>query len=181
MASRHDRSGPGHFLRSLTLPARQHTEPIVEQRRLDFKDFPQALAEVNRLHRGGYLKAGQWDLAQVCDHLTYFVQGSLHGHPYRVPWLFKVLLGRFVLRRILKQRRMKAGGPTPQKPLPPSGSDEATAVERFRQAIEQLQRHQGELHDSPFFGHLTAEEWRELHLIHCAHHLGFLMPKAVAN
>jgi hypothetical protein len=76
---------------------------------------------------------------------------------------------------------MKAGGPTPQKPLPAPGGDEAAAVERFRQAIERLQRHQGQMHDSPFFGHLTPQEWRALHLIHCAHHLGFLMPKAGAG
>ncbi len=153
----------------------------MEQRRLEFKDFPEALAELERLHRGGYVKIGQWDLGQACDHLTYFVQGSLDGHPYRVPWLFKVLLGRLVLRRILKVRRVEAAGTTPQKPLPAPGGDEAAAVERYKQAIGRLQRHQGELHDSPFFGHLTPQQWHDLHLIHCAHHLGFLMPKAGAS
>jgi hypothetical protein len=152
----------------------------VDQRRLDFKDFSDASAEVDRLHRGGHEKAGQWDLAQVCDHLTYFMKGSLDGHPYRVPWLLKVLLGRLVLRRILKQRRMKANGPTPQKPLPSPGGDEVAAVARFQQTLKRVQGHPGEFHDSPFFGHLTTRQWRDLHLIHCGHHLGFLVPKAVA-
>ena len=35
----------------------------MDQRRLDFKDFPEAVAEVDRLHASGYDKAGQWDLA----------------------------------------------------------------------------------------------------------------------
>src|SRR5439155_19401952 len=120
-------------------------------------------------HREGYEKLGQWDLAQVCDHLTYFIQGSLDGYTFRVPWLLKFLFGRFMLRRILKHRWMKSGIPTPQKPLPPAGGDEAAAVARFKQMIERLQAHQGELQPSPFFGYLTPQQWRELHLIHCAH------------
>jgi hypothetical protein len=107
----------------------------MERRQPDFKDFDEALAEVDRLHTGGYEKCGQWDLAQTCDHLTYFIQGSLDGHPYRVPWLFKVLFGRLVLRSILKKRRMRAGVTTPQKPLPQPGADESAAVGRFQQII----------------------------------------------
>lgn len=148
------------------------------QRQLQFSDFAEVCAEVDRLHREGYEKLGQWDLAQICDHLAYFVQGSLDGFTFRVPWLLKILFGRLVLRRILKQRRMQAGGPTPQKPLPEAGGDEAAAVARFRQVIERLQAHQGELQPSPFFGRLSPQQWRDLHLIHSAHHLGFLVPKA---
>ena len=49
------------------------------QRQLTFKDVSEVLAEVDRLHRGGYEKLGQWDLAQVCDHLRYFVEiGRAH-------------------------------------------------------------------------------------------------------
>jgi hypothetical protein len=150
----------------------------VGQRQLQFKDFAEVLAEVERLHRGGYEKLGQWDLAQTCDHLTYFVQGSLDGFSFRVPWLLKFLFGRFMLRRILKQQRMKAGIPTPQKPLPAPGGDQTAAVERFKQIIERLQAHPGELQPSPFFGYLTPQQWRSLHLIHCTHHLSFLAPKA---
>jgi Protein of unknown function (DUF1569) len=149
----------------------------VAQRHLQFTDFAQVHAEVDRLHQEGYEKLGQWDLAQVCDHLGYFVEGSLDGFTFRVPWLLKVLFGRLVLRSILKRQRMKAGVPTPQNPLPPAGGDEAAAVARFKQVIDRLQAQQGELHRSPFFGYLTPQQWRNLHLIHCAHHLGFLAPK----
>src|SRR5262245_16906359 len=116
----------------------------------------------------------------MCDHLAYFMQGSLDGFTFRVPWLLKFLFGRMALRRILKERRMKADVPTPQKPLPAPGGDETAAVERLKQQMERLRNHQGELHASPFFGYLTPEEWRELHLIHCAHHLGNLSPKIQA-
>jgi hypothetical protein len=148
------------------------------QRQLELKDFPAVLVEVERLHRGGYDKLGQWDLAQVCDHLEFFIRQSMDGFTFKVPWLFRVLFGRKVLKRILSQGRMKPGVFTPQKPLPPPGLDEAAAVAHFKHLIERLQSHQGEFHDSPFFGHLTPEQWRELHLIHCTHHLAFLQPRA---
>ena len=149
----------------------------MDPRQLELKGFPEVLAEIDCLQRSGYQKAGQWDFTQVCDHLTYFIKGSLDGHAFHVAWLLKSLFGRCVLRRILKKRKMKAGVFTPQKPLPAPGGDEAAAVARLKEVIGRLQTHQGELHDSPFFGHLTPEEWRELHLIHCNHHLGFLVPK----
>ena len=38
-------------------------------RSLEFHNFDEALAEVDRLHRGGYEKAGRWDLALRCDFL----------------------------------------------------------------------------------------------------------------
>jgi hypothetical protein len=153
----------------------------VQTRKLEFRTCNEVAAELDRLHAGGYEKAGNWELAQVCDHLTYFIQGSLEGFTFRVPWLLKVLFGRLVLRRILSQRRMKAGVFTPQNPLPQPGGDEAAAAARLKQVLQKLEAHQGELQPSPFFGYLTPQQWRELHLIHCAHHLGFLIPKEPAG
>lgn len=149
----------------------------MQQRTLEFKDGAEVVAELDRLQRGGYVPRGTWDLFQACDHLAYFVEGSLDGHQFKTPWLLKVLFGRFVLRRILKSGKMKAGVPTPQKPLPAAGGDVAAAVARLTNALDRVFTHQGELHASPFFGYLTPAEWRRLHLIHCAHHLSFLEPK----
>ena len=38
--------------------------------------------------------------------------------------------------------------------------------------------HTGPLHPSPMFGSLDREQLYRLQLIHCAHHLGFLLPRA---
>jgi hypothetical protein len=149
----------------------------VTPRDLQFVNFDEALAEVDRLHRDGYERAGNWGLAQVCDHLTYFIDCSLDGAKFRVPWLLRVLFGRKLLRRILASGRMRAGAFTPQRPLPLPGTNEEAAIARFRAAVQRLLAHPGEMHDSPFFGYLTPEEWRRLHLIHSAHHLGFLKPR----
>jgi hypothetical protein len=149
----------------------------VQPRQLEFQNNGQVTAELDRLRQGGYERAGNWDLAQVCDHLRYFIEGSLDGHQFQVPWVIKILFGRLVLWRILGQGRMKAGITTPQKPLPLPGGDEAGAVDRLKRVLQRLDAHAGEFHASPFFGKLTPAEWRQLHLIHCAHHLGFLIPK----
>jgi len=148
------------------------------QRELKFADFAAVRTELDRLARG-YDQAGNWDLAQVCNHLNFFITGSLDGHQFRVPWIFKVLFGRLVLRRILSTGKMKTGVFTPQKPLPDAGGDAAKAVANLKATLARFEQHHGELHDSPFFGHLTPDQWRDLHLIHCAHHLGFLLPRDV--
>jgi hypothetical protein len=90
----------------------------VQPRQLTFTDFSQVLAELDCLHRGGYERLGQWDLAQICDHLAFFIRESLDGFTFRVPWLIKILFGRLVLWRILKSGRIRSGATTPQKPLP---------------------------------------------------------------
>ncbi|MBX7105268.1 MAG: DUF1569 domain-containing protein [Gemmataceae bacterium] len=147
------------------------------RRQLEFHSFHDVRNELDRLRKNGYTKLGTWDLAQACEHLTFFVSGPMDGHPYKVPWLLKTLFGRMVLKRILSGRQMKNGVPTPQKPLPAPGGDEAAAIDRLKSAIARLEAHQGPWHDSPFFGHLTPEQWRELQLIHCQHHLGFFEPR----
>ncbi len=148
----------------------------MQQRRLVFKDFSEVLAEVDRLHQYGYQKAGQWNLAQNCDHLSFFFKGCLDGFQFKVPWVFKKVFGKMVLNRILQSKSMSRGKFTPQKPLPSPDVNEAEAVARFKDLVERFRIHQGDYHDSPFFGHLTREQWHELNLIHCQHHLGFLIP-----
>jgi len=140
------------------------------------KDFDAVKSEIERLRAGGHVRRGNWDFAQVCDHLTYFIDASLDGAKFRVPWLIKVLFGRMALKRTLATRRIKPGSPTPHQ-LPPPGGDESAAAERLTRAIERLQAHAGAFHPSPFFGAMTREQCLEMHLIHCNHHLGMLTAK----
>lgn len=143
----------------------------------ELKNFDEVLAYAERLHQNGYDRTGKWDLAQVLDHLTYFMNGALGGYTFKVPWIIKALLGKPVLRSILSKKRMKRGVFTPQKPLPAPGGDEAASLARFRDIVQRTINHQGEFQPSPFFGKLTRDEALELNLIHCRHHLGYLIPK----
>lgn len=153
----------------------------MQPRTLHFNDFQEVVRELDRLRTQGYTKAGQWNLAQICDHLAYFIEGALDGYTFRVPWLFKVLFGKLVFRRIIGSGVMRPGSPTPQKPLPEPTMDEAAAVARLKRALDRLQTHQGEFQPSPFFGQQSRDDNRKLTLIHCAHHLGFLIPNTTAG
>jgi hypothetical protein len=150
------------------------------RRDLKFADLAEAVRDAQALRAGGYVQAGRWDLAQVCGHLADWLSFPLDGFP-RPPaavrlllWLLRHTIGRRELRRTLAEGRMPAGRQTIQETVPPPGGDEAAAVERFAQTAGRFEAHTGPLHPSPLFGELSREQWRQLQLIHCAHHLGFL-------
>ena len=73
---------------------------------------------------------------------------------------------------------MPAGNPTIRETIPPPGGDEAAAVEQLREVVAMFQAHTGPYHPSPFFGALDRESCTQMQLVHCAHHLSFLIPKS---
>jgi hypothetical protein len=153
------------------------------RRSLDFRNFDAVIHDVESLSAGGYEKAGNWDLAQVCGHLAEWMRFPLDGFP-RAPavarlmlWLMRNTMGRQLLQRTLAQLSMSSGGPTIPDTIPPSGGNSKEAVERLRQSASRFQAHAGPIHPSPLFGEMSREELTQLQLIHCAHHLSFLVPK----
>jgi hypothetical protein len=148
----------------------------MKRRRLDFQDFQAVEKEIDRLQAGGYQKAGSWDLAHICEHLALTMQNSLHGSPYQASWPFRKLIGPVVLRIILRTRQLKTGFPAPPGLRPADAVNPEEAVSRCRDLLRQVREHPGEFQPHPFFGKITADQWRQVHLIHSAHHLGFLVP-----
>jgi hypothetical protein len=153
------------------------------RRELNFHDFGAVVSDAESLAAGGYEKGGGWDLAQVCGHLAEWMRFPLDGFPKPalmvrpMLWLMRQTVGPRMLRQTLATRSMPAGWRTLSETVPPSGGNEAAAVERLRQVIGRFQAHAGPYQPSPLFGQLDRETWRELQLIHCAHHLSFLTPK----
>jgi hypothetical protein len=45
------------------------------------------------------------------------------------------------------------------------------------EGVERLKAHTGAIIPSPFFGPMSKDECVGLQLVHCAHHLSFLVPK----
>ncbi len=149
----------------------------MERRNLQFSTYDELVAEIEQLHRSGYKQLGNWNLGQICDHLAYYLRGSLEGFPFRLPWIVRRLIGRRILRRILRGERRPAGGRTIPASVPPGRVDELTAVAATCALVRRLSDPAVPLHPSPLFDRLTPDEWRILHLSHAAHHLGFLIPK----
>ena len=154
------------------------------RRKLRFNDLQEVVRDVEALRSGGYRRVGRWDLSQACGHLAAWMTYPVDGYPpvpfFLRPLLF--LLKRTVvpgkLRRALETGEVGAGSPTLPATVPSPGGDEAEAVERLRRAVERFEAHQGPYRPSSLFGDLDRETCRRLQLVHCAHHLGYLLPGA---
>lgn len=149
------------------------------RRQLRFQDFDSVARELEDLRQSGYTKVGKWDLSQVCEHLSIAMKGSIHGMNVRpAPWLVRKLVAPFVYRSIIKTGKMMEGIKVPDLLLPGDSSNDAQAVADCILDLETVKNHQGPFAPHPFFGALAPDEWKQLHLVHAAHHLSFLIPHA---
>jgi len=156
----------------------------MSQREVHIESFDQVRDEVKRLHQEGYTSLGTWNLAQVCYHLDCWMKFPMDGFP-PIPfalrplmWTMKKLIGRKMLLKVITEGKMKAGGPTmPATVIPSDKEEEAVAVERFQETLDRFTQFSGDVQPSPLFGAMTLEECRQLQLVHCRHHLGFLKVK----
>ena len=150
------------------------------RRAVDFRTIDEAVAELDRLHTGGYEKGANWSLGQICNHAAIFVRGSMDGFTVPPPpWYIRLIAPIFV-RRMLKTRKMPEGVKLPPHLLPPATVDETKEVEELKGLLRRFENWKQPLHKSNFGGYSDYETWKQIHLIHCAHHLGFLQPRAGA-
>jgi hypothetical protein len=145
------------------------------RRRLRFDTFDDALAEVERLSASEYERLGVWNLAQMCDHLADAIDDSVRGYSFRMPWLARTLIGPLALRYVLKTRSIPVRAKMPKRLEPRRGVDLHGSVARLRAAIRNFQTHSGPFAPHPLFGTISSDVWRQVHLVHIAHHLGFLV------
>lgn len=154
------------------------------RRTLTFQSLDEIVSEIERLQTGGYDRAGAWNLGQICGHLNHWMKFPMDGFP-KPPlvirlmlWMMKVTVAKKQLKRILESG-FKPGIPTMPETVPPAepANDEAQVAE-FKATIDRFQNHSGPIHPSPLFGEMDYVTARQIQLAHCAHHLGFLVPKA---
>jgi len=115
---------------------------------------------------------GAWPLGTVLSHCAQSIECSLAGYPKLRSALFRATIGRFALRRFLRQGFMShdlaapiAGAPTlDDVPL-------AEGATRLRLAIAKFRAHEGALHPHLAFGPLTKEEYERVHAMHFANHV----------
>jgi hypothetical protein len=153
------------------------SQATLQRRQLDFQNWPEVLSDIDHLRRAGYDRAGNWELSQIVEHVGEGLRTALRGIDHRAPWIVRKLVGPLILKRILSQRRMKAGIKVPKWWLPGPTHDESAAVDQFRADLSAFQQMTTQPFPHPFFGPLTKQQWNDLVLIHAAHHLGFLVPR----
>lgn len=154
----------------------------VTRRTLTFNTLDEVLADVERLQVKGYTATGKWDLAQVCQHLAEWVRFPVQGFPKMNPvfglifWMLRKTVGRKKLEGYLANKSFPAGKPTMPATVFPPGMAAQKATELLHASVVALQQHTGPVYPSPLFGAMTYDECVQMQLIHCAHHLSFLVP-----
>jgi hypothetical protein len=157
----------------------------VARRNLNFDSLDAVVRDAEGLLAGGYEKAGNWDLGQVAGHLANWMTYPLDGFP-KAPLpvammlgLVRVTLGKKMLAKYAApgSTGMPAGKPTMTASVPPAGEDAAAAVAKLKAAAARFDAHTGEVIPSPLFGKMTRDQALRLQLVHCNHHLSFLVPK----
>ena len=144
---------------------------------LTYPTFTEVEARFELLLAQGYEQTGRWTLGQIAIHLQHFFDGATGGFGKPLPGVLTALLRRTVLRRLLRTGRMPGKVPAPRRLRPPDAVESDTeALAALKASIDRFKRHQGEYHPSLAFGRLTRHEWTRLQLIHCNHHLRFLVP-----
>lgn len=154
----------------------------MERRELEFRNLDALIEDLRGLRDQPYERAGEWSLGQVCEHLRLFMISSMDGFGFRLPWLVR-MAGPLILGRTLRRRRIPEGvrGPKPLLPGEEAGIDDQAAVDGLIETVERYRDHAQPLHPSPLFGRMSRDQWDQIHLIHAAHHLSFIVPVRAAE
>ena len=156
------------------------TTTPARRRPLDFRSFEDVRADVARLAAAPNTRCGNWDLATTCDHLAKAIEVGLENRPVALPRVAKLLaplVGPLVFKRILKKRAMPTGVRAPAPFVPAENCACDDAVTRLEAITRRAEAFAGPMPRHVFFGPITADQWKQLMLIHCAHHLSFLVPR----
>jgi hypothetical protein len=156
---------------------------MAARRQLRFDTLTDAVQDAETLLASGYDKLGKWSLGQCCGHLANWMSYPIDGFP-KIPfflqpvmWLMRKTIGRSKFETYVRDQSFPPGKPTISQSVPTPDADDAAGVAMLRAAAERYEAHTGYIHPSPLFGPLTKDEARKMQLVHCAHHLSFLVPK----
>jgi hypothetical protein len=157
---------------------------VATRRQLNCQSLDEVAAEAQRLLTSGYKATGNWNLSQVCQHCSQWMRYPMDGFPKPafpvaiILWVMKKTIGQRQRKKILASNSMPAGTPTlKQTKFQPDEKTDHEAVQDLLSTIERFKRHHGEFMASPLFGEMDRQQWNQLQLIHCSHHLSFLVPQ----
>ena len=151
----------------------------MKRRELDFRDGEEVIEEIERLRKVGYEPVGNWNLTQICEHLSATTKGGLDGFGFRLPWILRRTLVKWVFAYSLRRRKLFRGAPTFPilKPKSSSSVENDELIDDCILVTRRAMEFSGSLEDYALLDNLSAEDWKQFMWIHAAHHLGFLIPK----
>ena len=146
------------------------------RRSLAFGSFDDIMPDVERLLQG-HATVGTWSLAQICRHVAT-VMRRVVDLPASTPHDPSLWVPEEQKRQVLESGLLPEGLQGPAVVMPTDASGEREEAEGLQQAINHYKASSGPVIPHRFFGPLTKAEWDRLQLIHAAHHLSFVVPKA---
>lgn len=144
-----------------------------DRRTLNFTAVDDVIADVQTLRRG-YERVGQWTLPQACRHLDRIMSGSMKPgpHPDDTP---EQTARKPMLDTMMATGQIPNGLVAPDEMTPAADTPES-AIDEFLTTLEQFAAFHGPLAPHRLFGTLPDDVRRRHQLIHCAHHLSYLVP-----
>ena len=149
-------------------------EPKYTRRDLSYANEDEVIADVEKLRRG-HVRLGAWTFDQICWHLEQGVRYRMAPppHPPNTPEQ-DARVG--VLKQVLASGKLPGNIVAPDPMVPPKDPG-PHAVDSFLQSMREFKAFPGPIAPHRIFGKLRDEgDARRLNLIHCAHHLSYLVP-----
>jgi hypothetical protein len=147
-------------------------QPMPTRRNLNYANIDQLIADVNHL-RKGCTQLGQWNLPQMCRHLTVALTNTMK--PATGPATPEQLKLRPVLENAMATGKIPTGLQAPEKALPPVDCNDAD-IANMISAFEKAKTYAEPQSNHPRFGPLSLAEFHRMILVHAAHHLSYLIP-----
>lgn len=153
-----------------------------QKRKLDFHTADEVIAEIERLRSGGYSKTKNWNLTQICEHLNATTTGGMDGFGFRLPWILRATIIKWIFNRMLKTRKMSSG-PTMDrlKPKTESGADDDAIINQCIATLRRAKAFEGPIENYPFLNELKVADWQQFMWMHASHHLSFLIPESASE
>jgi hypothetical protein len=143
---------------------------------LKFATLDALLADVDRL-RGGYERAGRWELGPMLDHVAKMMSTPFEPGQWNLPGP-AVAVARFCIRQMVRRNwyPTMVTFPAPPSIRPTEGVDADAAVAHLREVVDQIRALPDGPVTCPPFGRIAKGDYVGLQLLHAAHHLSYLKP-----
>jgi hypothetical protein len=142
------------------------------RRELSFASLDDVMPEVERL-LDGHETVGRWSLGQILHHLAQGLRLTVDVAPDPAA----PLVPEVIRERFFRTGRFPDGRESPPILVPAPADDAPAEADALRAALERFTVSAGPFPNHPRLGALTRDQWDLFHRMHCAHHLGFVVPK----
>jgi hypothetical protein len=131
-----------------------------------------AIQQLDSLKDKKITSSGQWNPAQVFNHLAQSIEYSITGYPQHKSDLFKNTLGSMAFSVFTSRGQMTHGlsEVIPGAPLINAEEDPILALKRLRQSLLDFENYRGELTPHFAYGELTKQKYSDAHIMHINNH-----------